>query len=171
MNYSSRIYFLITELCSDQPIYNEHFSNALYLNVKQIWRYLSSYEGSNFPSNELEQLETLLQDIERLHQELARETVPQKNSFRREMILKSQSFLSSSREMCRSIWAQFDMNLIWIGTVIFAVALIINYVSMNGAFVDCNIIKLAAGCSFIAIVFQVRYGVHYYCLSRLFKML
>ena len=139
-------------------IFLEYFSDALYLNVKQVWRYLSSYEGSNFPADELEQLETLLQDIEKLHRKLTQVTVTQKDAVQKEVILKSQSFLSSSREMCRTIWAQFEMKLIWIGLGVFVLALIMNYLSMNDVFIDCKWIQLAAGCSFIAFVLQVCYG-------------
>jgi len=138
---------------------DQHFSNALYLNVRQVWRYISNYEGSNFPTGELKQLETLVQDIESLYRKLTREMAPQKDAVRKEMIMKSQHFLSSSREMCRSIWAQFDTNLIWIGLIVFAMALIVNYVTMNDIQIDFSFVTLAAACSFIAIIFQVCGGI------------
>ena len=151
----------------DPGITEKHFElikltrlgDALNLNVGQIWRYLSSYEGSSFPIAEFQELESLFQEIDQIYQRLNSRCSENmdyctEEVLLEEMIRKSQSFLSKSKEMCRSIWAQFDLLSIAVGLAIFAVALMVNWMSISDV-IDLNSIQLMACCSLTAFILQV----------------
>ena len=102
----------------------EFYCDALYLNVKQIWRYLLSYNAElAFPREDFHRLNLQSEKIT-----LAYETL--KHSNPQEFIHMSQSFLAETKEMCRAIWAKFDLKFITIGLAIFFGALLLHTASL-----------------------------------------
>ena len=102
----------------------EFYCDALYLNVKQVWRYLLNYNAeSAFPREEFIQLNLQSQRINKEYENL-------KQSDPQEFIRMCQTFLTEAKEMCRTIWAKFDLQLITIGLVIFFAALLLHAASL-----------------------------------------
>lgn len=111
-----------------------YFSEALYLNTKQIWRYLETYSrDSSFPKKEFEQLRSQFDLAVHIFGRLKMEKCSSScasdlnccasREMLEEFIQTAQIFLAEAKEMCRSMWARFDLTSISIGLIIFACSL------------------------------------------------
>jgi len=119
-----------------------YYADALFLNVRQVWRYLLNYNtDSPFPKEDFDRLVHQYDHIITLSKQLH---IPgcsascMKDSSNcldpkelKIFIQKSQIFLSEAKEMCRSIWAKFDLTSISIGLTIFTSALLLHSASFN----------------------------------------
>lgn len=117
-----------------------YFADALHLNTKQIWRYLQTYSrDSPFPRKEFQELGSQLDRVTHLFDQLKvhgcfsscaleSKCCPQRERLE-EFIRTAQIFLTEAKEMCRSMWARFDLSSICVGLVIFTSALCLQMVS------------------------------------------
>lgn len=114
---------------------------VIYSNVYQVWNYLKSYNLQT-PINSGE-FKKLGSDFLKLHNDFEThdtkrcrkdcdspyQCCPKKEELEK-FIIASQSFLNEAREMCRSMWARFDLALMITGLVLFSVTVIIHLVSI-----------------------------------------
>ncbi|KAI9564828.1 hypothetical protein GHT06_008569 [Daphnia sinensis] len=122
-----------------------YFSDALYINAKQIWRYLETYRrDSPFPEAEFQQLSSKFTHVSDLFDGLKIEGCSQNclsnssccpNHLKlKEFITTAQLFLSEAKEICRSMWARFDLTSIIVGLAIFTSSLLLNATIL----IDCE---------------------------------
>lgn len=118
-------------------IAQSYFSEALYLNTKQIWRYLETYSrDSSFPKKEFEhlssQFDRAVHLFERLQMKQCSNSCTSDSSCcapdekLEEFIQAAQIFLTEAKEICRSMWARFDLTSISIGLTIFTCSLFLH---------------------------------------------
>lgn len=122
-----------------------YFSDALYINAKQIWRYLKTYRrDSPFPEKEFQQLSSQFTHVSDLFDGLKIEGCSKNCSSDssccpnheklKEFITTVQIFLSEAKEICRSMWARFDLTSIIVGLAIFTSSLLLNATVL----IDCE---------------------------------
>ena len=115
-----------------------YISDALYLNTKQVWRYLRTYSrDSPFPGKEFQQLSSQIDRITNLFDQLKVDRCSSSCALEpnccpeyeklEEFVRVAQLFLTEAKEMCRSMWARFDLSSICIGLVIFASSLFLHW--------------------------------------------
>jgi len=114
-----------------------YFSDALYLNAKQIWRYVETYSrDSTFPKKEFKHLSSQFDRTVHLFDQLQMKRcyhsctsdssccAPHEEL--EEFIQAAQIFLTEAKEICRSMWARFDLTSISIGLTIFICSLFLH---------------------------------------------
>lgn len=113
-------------------------ARALFANVNQIWHYLESYHSETpITSKEFHELgDEFLKlknhfisklDIKKCHEgcQSVHLCCPRKDELEK-FIASSKDFLSGAREMCRSMWARFDLAAITTGLAVFLITIIIH---------------------------------------------
>ena len=154
----------------------DYFADALHLNVKQVWRYLQTYNGgaSTLPKHQFQELGTRYGRLSRLFDQLKVANCSQTCRFElkccpspaklEEFIGEAQRFLVQSKTMCSSMWAQFDLDSMAIGLAIFAASLCLHYIQLvNRLAVTDVVVPLAMAASYTSNSFVVEepYVVHY----------
>lgn len=96
-------------------------TEALYLNAKQVFRYISTYQAisRSFPSEIFDKLSKEF---------LVLQTLFDKGE---DVTYKCKSFLSSAREMCRDVWAKFDVVSMLSGISIMLILVAVNVSVLN----------------------------------------
>lgn len=120
-----------------------YFSDALYINANQIWRYLETYRrDSPFPKDEFKQLSNKFAHVSHLFDRLkvdgcsspcsSDSSCCPNHEKLKDFITATQDFLSEAKEMCRSMWARFDLSSIIVGLAIFTCSLLLNATFLMG---------------------------------------
>lgn len=129
---------MVSSKQNDQTSILSYYADALTLNVRQVWRYLLAYnENSPFPEEDFRRLNGQHSRIQELFERMAvdgcLENCNRDVQLLKEFIQLTQLFLNEAKEMCRSIWARFDLASISIGLTIFASALVLHALTFTVA--------------------------------------
>lgn len=120
----------------------QHFSDALHLNTKQVWRYLQTYnEDSTLPKKEFQHLRSRFHHVSNLYDQVKvsdcfnscsnnSACCPQHRKME-EYIYEARIFLDEAKAMCSSMWANFDLTSIGTGLLIFVTSVCLHMVVLS----------------------------------------
>ena len=123
-----------------ESVAKSYLCDALFLNVKQVWRYLEAYNQEK-PLPDISHFEQMYRDIVALYNSFEDEPTYKsclldKNrcgEAKDHFIIKSKTFLKEVKDMCSAMWANFDVVAMVMGLLVFLVAVMANYVAFSSS--------------------------------------